>query len=308
MVQIGAALPSSGAGASADALVAVAQAAERMGLGSVWTYERLLRPTQPIPMGGAGGPVMEGPPAWADVYDPIETLAYVAAKTEGIRLGTSVVAALLHNPVVLARRLATLDRLSGGRLLAGLGQGWMEQEFTAAGVPMARRGAGFEEHLGVMRAVWGPNPVRHEGRFYQVPESEIGPKPVQPGGPSVLVGAATPPAVDRAARLGLGLSLVVFDWDALRNTVATYRRTAEAAGHDVASLPLLVQVNGTVTDGDAVDERAPLTGSVEQVADDLTELDRLGADHVYWSMIDQSEQLDILARLSEAYAERTKSS
>ncbi|NGO06144.1 TIGR03619 family F420-dependent LLM class oxidoreductase [Streptomyces sp. HC44] len=305
MVQIGAALPSAGVGASADALAGVAQAAERMGLGSVWTYERLLRPTQPIPMGGAGGPVMSGPPEWADAYDPIETLAYVAAKTESIRLGTSVVAALLHGPVVLARRLATLDRLSGGRLMAGLGQGWMEQEFTAAGVPMARRGAGFEEHLEVMRAVWGPNPVRHDGRFYRVPESEIGPKPVRPGGPSVLVGAATPPAVDRAARLGLGLCLVVFDWDALRGTVAAYRRTAEAAGHDVASLPLVVQVNGAVTGGGAVDERAPLTGAVEQVADDLIELDRLGADHVFWLMIDQDEQLDVLGRLGEAYAERS---
>lgn len=308
MVQIGAALPTSGAGASPDALAGVALAAERMGLGSVWTYERLLRPTRPIPMGGAGGPVMEGPPQWADVYDPIETLAYVAAKTERIRLGTSVIPALLHGPVVLARRLATLDRLSGGRLLAGLGQGWMEQEFTATGVPMARRGAGFEEHLQVMRAIWGPNPVRHDGRFYQVPESEIGPKPVRPGGPAVLIGAATPPAVDRAARLGLGLSLVVFDWDALRGTVATYRRTAEAAGHDVAALPLVVQVNGAVTGGGAVDERAPLTGAVEQVAEDLVELDRLGADHVFWSMIDQDEQIEVLGRLGEAYAERTDGS
>lgn len=305
MVQIGAALPIAGVGVTADAVADVAQGAERMGLGSVWTYERLLRPTKPIAMGGAGGPVMEGPVEWADVYDPIETLAYVAAKTESIRLGTSVVPALLHGPVVLARRLATLDRLSGGRLIAGLGQGWMEQEFSATGVPMGRRGAGFEEHLQVMRAVWGPNPVRYDGRFYQVPESEIGPKPVRSGGPSVLIGAATPPAVDRAARLGFGLCLVVFEWGALRDTVSAYRRTAEAAGHDVASLPLVVQVNGAVGGGSAGEERAPLTGSVEQVADDLGELDRLGVDHVFWSMIEPDEQLDVLGRLGAAYAERT---
>lgn len=305
MVQIGTALPSAGADASAEAVARVAQTAERMGLGSVWTFERLLRPTQPIAMGGPGGPVMPGPPAWADVYDPVETLAYVAAKTDTIRLGTSVIPALLHNPVVLARRLATLDRLSGGRLLAGLGQGWMDLEFTAAGVPMARRGAGFEEYLAVLRAVWGPNPVRYDGRFYQVPESEIGPKPVRSGGPTVLIGAATPPAIDRAARLGFGLALVVFDWDALRGTVAAYRRTAQAAGHGVASLPLVVQVNGAVSGGGPVDERAPLTGAVEQVADDLTELDRLGVDHVFWAMMDGDDQLGVLARLGEAYGERT---
>ena len=305
MVQIGAALPVAGRGISAAAIAEVAQGAERMGLGSVWTYERLLRPTEDIEMGGPGGPVMTPPPDWADIYDPIEALTYVAAKTERIGLGTSVLVALLHSPVVLARRLATLDHLSGGRLLAGVGQGWMPQEFTAAGSPIGRRGAGFEEHLRAMRAVWGPNPVRFEGRFHQVPECEIGPKPVRPGGPAVMVGAATPPAVERAARLGLGLDLVVFSWDALRDTLASFRRAAADAGHDPAALPLKVQVNGAVSVGAPVEDRAPLTGSVDQVADDLLELDRLGVEHVHWAMIDPAGQLDVLGRLQEAYAART---
>ena len=304
MVQIGAALPVAGKDVSAEGLAAVAEGAERMGLGSVWAYERLLRPTEPIPMGGPGGPVMDPPPDWDDVYDPVEALTYVAARTERVLLGTSVLVALFHPPVVLARRLATLDRLSGGRLLAGVGQGWMAREFAAAGVPLGRRGAGFEEHLEAMRAVWGPNPVRYDGRFYQVPECEIGPEPVRTGGPAVLVGAATPPAVERAARLGLGLALVVFDWDALRGTVSAFRRAAAAAGHDAHGLPVTVQVNGAVSAGSPVDDRTPLTGAVEQVADDLLELDRLGVDHVFWAMIDQKEQLDVLGRLHAAYAER----
>ncbi|MQA03475.1 MAG: TIGR03619 family F420-dependent LLM class oxidoreductase [Streptosporangiales bacterium] len=305
MVQIGAALPIAGRDISAEAIATVAETAERMGLGSVWTNERLLRPVEPIPMGGPGGPVMDGPPEWANIYDPLEALSYVAARTERILVGTSVLVALFQAPVVLARRLATLDHLSGGRLLAGVGQGWMAQEFAAAGVPMRRRGAGFEEQLEVMRAVWGPNPVRYEGRFYQVPECEIGPKPVRPGGPAVLVGAATPRSVERAARLGLGLTLVVFDWDALRETISTFRRTAAAAGHDGDALPLTVQVNGAVSADGPADDRAPLTGAVEQVADDLLELDRLGVDHVFWAMIDPGEQLDVLGQLRAAYAERS---
>ncbi|UYM05880.1 LLM class flavin-dependent oxidoreductase [Solicola gregarius] len=304
MVKIGAALPVAGSDISAEGLAAVAEGAERMGLGSVWTYERLLRPTEPIPMGGPGGPVMDPPPDWANVYDPIEALTYVAAKTERILLGTSVLAALFHAPVVLARRLATLDHLSGGRLLAGVGQSWMAQEFASTGVPMRRRGAGFEEHLEVMRAVWGSNPVHYEGRFYQVPECEIGPKPVGPDGPAVLVGAAAPAAAERAGRLGLGLALVVFSWDAMRETVSTFRNAAAAAGHDPDRLPLTVQVNGAVSTDRAVDDRAPLTGAVEQVADDLVELDRLGVDHVFWAMLDPAEQLDILGQLNAAYAGR----
>lgn len=304
MVQIGASLPVAGPEISAESVTATARGAEQAGLGSVWAYERLLRPVEPIPMGGPGGPVMSAPKEWADVYDPIEALTYAAAKTETVKLGTSVLATLFHPPVVLARRLATLDNLSGGRLLAGLGQGWMAEEFHAAGVSMARRGAGFEEHLEVMRAIWSPGNVRHDGRFYGVPECEIGPRPARPGGPTVLVGAATPPAIERAGRLGLGLCLVVFSWDALRGAVEGFRRAATNAGHDATALPLTVQVNGTVSVGAPVDERAPLTGSVEQVADDLIELDRLGVDDVHWAMIDPADQIDILGRLAAAYAER----
>jgi alkanesulfonate monooxygenase SsuD/methylene tetrahydromethanopterin reductase-like flavin-dependent oxidoreductase (luciferase family) len=92
-------------------------------------------------------------------YEPLETLSYVAARTERIKLGTSVIDAPFHVPVVLARRFATLDRLSGGRVIAGLGQGWMEQEFITANVSPKRRGAGVEEFILAMRAAWGPNPV-----------------------------------------------------------------------------------------------------------------------------------------------------
>ena len=123
------------------------------------------------------------PESYANVYDPLETLAYVAAKTERIRLGTSIIDVLFHAPVILARRFATLDNLSGGRLIAGLGQGYSPEEFAAANVPMSRRGAGFEEFIEAMRAAWGPDPVRFSGRFYEIPESQINPKPVQEGGP-----------------------------------------------------------------------------------------------------------------------------
>lgn len=296
-MQLGAMLPTSGANASPAGLASYAERAERIGLGAVWTYERLMRPTEPIPMGGPGGPVMEAPEAWSSVYDPLETLSFVAARTSRISLGTSVIDALFSSPTVLARRLATLDRLCDGRLIAGLGQGWMQQEYAAAGVPWGRRGAGFGEHIEAMRAVWGPDPVGFDGRFYEIPESEIGPKPVRVGGPTVIVGAASPSAVQRAARLGVGLTLVIFDWDTVTETLATFRREAEAQGHDPAELPIVVQVNGSITDV-ALHERGPLTGSVDQVAADLGKLASLDVDHVLWLMdTDPDDQLDALERL-----------
>jgi probable F420-dependent oxidoreductase len=296
-MKIGIHLPIAGRGASPETIAQVAVEAERIGLDSVWSWERLMRPTVPIPMGGAGGPVMEAPETFGAVYDPIETLSYVAAKTSRILLGTSVLDALFQPPIILARRLATLDRLSGGRLVAGIGQGWMEQEFEAAGMSMMRRGAGFEEHVLAMRAVWGPDPVSFAGRFYRISEAEIGPKPVRPDGPCLLVGAGSLAAVERAGRLGVGLTLVIFDWDTVRETVKAFRAAAAAAGHDPDTLPMMLQVNGNVT-AEALDERGPLLGSPEQVADDLDRAAELGIEHVYWNSVDDPlAQLPLLAGL-----------
>src|SRR5262245_47987465 len=107
-MELGVALPTQGTNASPETIGRVAEEAERIGLGSIWTGERLMRPTQEIQMGGAGGPVMEAPGFWSTVYDPLETLTYVAGKTSRIRLGTSVLCSLYQSPLVLARRLASL--------------------------------------------------------------------------------------------------------------------------------------------------------------------------------------------------------
>lgn len=297
-IKLGVHLPVAGRGATPESIAEVAEEAERVGLDSVWSWERLMRPTVPIAMGGPGGPVMDAPEEFGSVYDPIEVLAYVAARTSRITLGTSVLDALFQSPVILARRLATLDRLSGGRLVAGLGQGWMEQEFQAAGVSMKRRGAGFEEHLTAMRAVWGADPVRFDGQFYRIPEADIGPKPVRAGGPSLVVGAAFPPALERAGRLGLGLTLVIFDWDMVRQSITAFRAGAAAAGYDADALPILLQVNGDVTE-DPVPDAGPLQGSLEQVRAGLEQAAELGVGHVYWHPGDPMQQLPLLAQLRQ---------
>ena len=299
-MRLGVHLPVAGKGASPETILQVAVEAERIGLDSVWSWERLMRPTVPIPLGGAGGPVMDAPEMFGIVYDPIETLAYVAAQTSRITLGTSVLDALFQSPIILARRLATLDQFSHGRLIVGIGQGWMEQEFQAAGVSMKRRGAGFEEHILAMRAVWGPDPVSFEGRFYRIPDADIGPKPVRPGGPRLMAGAGSPVAAERAGRLGVGLTLVIFDWDTIRDTIEIFCTAASTAGHDPNTLPIMLQVNGNIT-AEPVDEHGPLLGSPEQVAADLDHATRLGVEHVYWNSADDPlSQLPFLEQLAKA--------
>lgn len=301
-MKLGLALPVAGPETSPDLIVRVAEEAERIGLDSVWTADALLRPTaQPIDFGN--GMKVEMPPETACQYEPLETLSYVAARTARIELGTSAVVALFQNPPALARRLATLDRLSGGRLVAGLGQGWIPQAFGVAGVSLKRRGAGFEEHILAMRACWGPDPVSFEGRFYRIPESEIGPKPVRPDGPRLLIGAAGMAGVGRAARLGVGLNPVFWSWEALADLVQAFHRAGRAAGHEPGRLPIVLRVNGELTDR-STPERPPLTGTVDEVSGDVERLRALGVEHAFWAMLrtHPEVQLDAMRRLRAAVA------
>jgi probable F420-dependent oxidoreductase len=292
-MRLGITLPTTGP-ASADTIGTVADTAERIGLDTIWTFERLLSPTAGGLMNGQPVPL---PDAYNSVYAPLEVLAFAAARTSRITLGTSIMVALLHNPADLARRFATLDRLSGGRVVAGVGQGWMAQEFEAAGVPLNRRGAGFTEFIEALRAVWGPDPVSHDGRFYRIESSNVGPKPMQAGGIPIIAGAASPGGIRRAAQLGLGLNPVWFGWEALEGTVEAFRAAADEAGHDPATLPVVVRVNQFPA-AEPTADGASLTGSPEQIAEAFPRLERIGVTEVLWTF-DEGPVEEQLPRLTE---------
>jgi probable F420-dependent oxidoreductase len=286
--RIGVGVPHCGPHASPDGIVAVAKSAERLGFHSVWTFERLLRPRS-----AAGDNVYGLPDSCVSAFDPLETLTWVAAHTQRVRLGTSVLNSLFQPPVVLARRLATLDRLSGGRLDVGIGQGWMPEEFTVVGVPLRRRGSGFEEHLAAMRACWAPDPVEYEGRHYQIPRSDVGPKPANRQLP-VRIGGVTQLAVERAARLGDGFVAVFQDWDTVRAQVDWYRNAGGTG-------PIALRVNPERVN--APDPAAPFTGVPKSVIDDFANAAAAGADEVLWDLnplagINVSRQIEVLEALA----------
>jgi len=290
---------------SVESIVRIAQAAEELGYGAVWTYERLLYPMADVPQ--PGGPPRPLPDYYKTAYDPLETLAFVAAKTTRVRLGTSVIDGLFHAPVVLAKRYATLDQLSGGRAIAGLGQGWMEEEFATANVPPARKGAGMDELIAAMRATWGPDPVRYEGRFYRIAESIINPKPVQPGGPPILLGSMTPAGIQRAARIADGLNPVAISQAQLEGMVSAFREAAASAGRDPATLEVHVRVNSIIwSEAVPADQRPYLGGSAEQIAADLAGLVPLGLTSVFFgtgyapTLDDEIRRLDELMQAARA--------
>jgi probable F420-dependent oxidoreductase len=304
-MELGVALPTSGALASPANIARIAQEAERLGYAALWTYERLLRPLADVPQGD--GPPQPVPEVYRLVYEPLETLSYVAALTHRIKLGTSVIDALLHPPVVLARRFATLDQFSGGRVIAGLGQGWMPQEFEAANVPLRRMGAGMDDAIAAMRACWGPDPVAYEGRFYRIEPSEINPKPVQSHIP-VLLGALTPGGIQRAARIADGLNPIAFSADALRGFVTGFHEAARAAGRDPASLTVVARANVPITREPLGEDRPYLGGSPRQIAEDIARLEGSGVDHVLFANTaasDVDEEVRLLDELQVAVGNRT---
>lgn len=301
-MQLGVQLPTGGALAGPANIARVAREAERLGYHSVWTYERLLRPMAEISMFGA--PPARIPETYRLTYEPLETLSYVAGMTDTIKLGTSVIDALLHPPIVLARRFATLDQFSGGRAIAGLGQGWMPQEFEAANVPMKRMGAGMDEVVAALRACWGPDPSQFQGRFYRIEASEVNPKPVQPTIP-ILFGSTSPAGIARAARIADGFNPIAFSAEQLTGTVATFRRLATEAGRDAAALSVVARANVPLTD-DPLDQGRPfLGGAPEQIAEDIARLEGSGVDTVLIASIRQTDidlELRLLDRLQKAVA------
>lgn len=276
-MKVGLGLPNGGADVDPDELVRLAVGAERIGLDSVWVVDRWLRPHDPVAMPGVPVPVTMPAEYYAAVYDPIDLLCHLAARTGRVALGTSAINVLYHPPVLLARRLATLDRLSGGRALVGVTSGWMAEEFAVVGVPAERMGEGFDEHLAAMCAVWAPDPVERDGAHYPIPRSDIGPKPLR-GTLPLLVGYNTAAGLRRAARIGDGLDPYRNDLAQLAGDLERWRAAVHDAGRDPATMPVVLRVAADPVADDAPGE--VFTGPPERWPDDLAAVEALGVDHV----------------------------
>jgi probable F420-dependent oxidoreductase len=182
--------------AAGQAAVQVAQAAEAAGFESVWTGEHVVLPdpqATPSPL-----------PPQTPILDPAVTLAALAVTTTRLRLGTGIIILPQRNPVVLAKELTSVDVLSGGRLIFGLGIGYLKAEFDALGAPFEHKGARALEHLEAMLALWTAEQPAYEGRFVSFSGIDAQPRPVQRPHPPIVIGGRTPPAFRRAVQHGNG--------------------------------------------------------------------------------------------------------
>ena len=272
-MRLGFFLPQIGPWAGPEALAQVAVRAEEIGYDSIWATERSLYPLEPktpYPLGYL-------PDVYRTVLDPLDALTFVAGQTSRVALGTSVLNLPWYSPVLLARRLTTLDVLSNGRLRVGLGIGWSMDEYEVAGIPWQDRGRRFEEAIQALKAIWTTDPVEFHGEFYSIPRSHIGPKPVQKPHPPIYLGAFTPRALARVARYADGWHPVGVPSQGIAEMFSAVQTMAEEAGRDPGTLELIVRGNVALLEDPPGDDRWPFTGTIEQLSADIFATRDLGA-------------------------------
>lgn len=221
----------------------LARAAEAAGFESLWTVEHVVVPsgyesTYPYDRSGR----MPGSDD-ADIPDPLVWLSYIASATSTLRLATGVMILPQRNPVVLAKEVATLDALSGGRVELGIGVGWLAEEFDAIGVPFEGRGRRTDEYIGAMRALWGEDQASFSGEFAEFENCILRPRPAH-GAVPVHVGGHTEVAARRAGRLGNGFFPGKGSHESLAALFDVARRSAVEHGRDPDSIEFTTGGNG----------------------------------------------------------------
>ena len=182
----------------------VAEGAEQRGIGTIWVGEHVVLFTEYESRDPYADDGRVPAPPGSGLLDPMVTLTYLAARTETVRLGTAMLLLPQRNPVYVAKEVATLDWLSGGRVDLGVGVGWLKEEFDALNTPWPRRGKRTDEYLEVLHTLWTDDVSSFAGETYQLPPCEMFPKPVQNPQPPIHIGGETPAALRRVARHGQG--------------------------------------------------------------------------------------------------------
>jgi probable F420-dependent oxidoreductase len=278
-MKLGFSLPMAGPWATPQNQVLVAQRAEALGYHSIWVFQRLLYAIKPQndypPMPG-----QPWPKPFERVMDPLVSLAFVAAVTSRIRLGTSVLIMPYYTPVILAKQLATLDVVSGGRLDVGLGLGWSKDEFDAVGVPYQHRGKRADEFLRCLKAIWTEDPVEFKGEFYSVPRAKVEPRPLQRPHPPITIGGYGPTVIRRAVTYD-GFNGGNVPLGQVAPLVKEIKAAAEGTGRDPATLQIVSRGSFQLHATAKGPERRPLWGSMAEIREDVERYAEAGLTELF---------------------------
>lgn len=283
-MRYGVAIPQANQFATPEAIRAVARAIEDLGFDSLWVSDHVI-----VPEGSSYIPEM--------MDEPLAVLAYLAAETSHVTLGTSVLIVPYRDPVFTAKFLSTVDYLSSGRLVVGVGAGWLPEEFQALSVPFEERGPRTDEYLRVFRNLWETETSSFEGRFKQYSNMRMFPKGAQGrrGTIPLWVGGNGPASVRRAAELGDGWHPINIAPGDFGDAVEAYRAMCVKFGKTPGPICLRHMPGGRSAPGGA---RPPLTGSADEQASDVRKYAAAGLDELMLSIPARSVN-DLIAQLRQ---------
>jgi probable F420-dependent oxidoreductase len=297
-MQFGCHLPMFGPTATRTNVLAFARRMEELGYASLWASDHVVVPytiRSRYPYNETGQFPL---PPDANFLEPLVTLSLVAGVTERVRLGTTILVLPHRHPVLAAKTLATLDHLSGGRLILGVGVGWMREEIEMLGAPFERRGAWSDEAIRVMRACW-TGKASFQGRFFSFDEIGVMPTPVQRSIP-ILVGGHGGPALRRVVALGDGWHAAFPALGALEEGIRRLREECTRHGRRFEDLAITLRAGLSIRDAPLPENRRPLTGSPEQIAGDLERYRALGVSSVLLEA--RSRSLEDMVGIFETFA------
>ena len=259
--------------ATLDIIVTAAQRAERLGYDALLLNDHLI-------INGAADVVT----SWGNVYEPLTTMAFLAAQTERIKLATSVLLLPHRNPILTAKTVATLDQFSKGRIILGGGAGWVENEFDALASNFADRGRRTDEYLRVCKACWRPDPISYTGTYHQFQDMHSSPKPVQEPHPPIWIGGSSRAALRRAAEFAAVWQPVPTPLPDLIENKAKLLAACEKAGRaEPPKVRMSFRVNfSEITGKDPMSSdgnRLTGHGAIEDIASDIKQYrDKAGLD------------------------------
>lgn len=291
-MRYGVAIPQANQFAAPDAIRSVARAVEDLGFDSLWVSDHII-----VPEGSGYIPEM--------MDEPLAALAFIAAETSHVTIGTSVLILPYRDPVFTAKFLSTVDYLSDGRLVVGAGAGWLQPEFDALSVPFEERGARTDEALRVIRNLWETETSSFEGRWKRYTNMRMFPKAAasRRGAIPLWVGGTGVASIRRAAELGDGWHPINLSPEQLKEGVATYREQCERFGRQPGPICLRHMPGGRTTPSG---NRWPLTGSSEEQAADIRAWSEAGLDELMLSLTQRSvpELVQTLRRFMREVAPR----
>ena len=271
-MKYGIALPNFGKYAETLKIIDLSEKAEELGFDSIWVSDHVVIPGSHKGFGD-------------EFLEPLTTLTYLAARTSRISLGTSVLILPYRNPLVLAKSVSTIDELSAGRVILGVGAGWMKDEFHALGVPFEDRGAITNEYIDVLKTLWTEEDPSHFGKYIEFSDIKFLPKPVQKPHPPIWVGGGSRRAIERAAERGSGWHPVGLTPSEVQERAWYLKEVIDKSDREPCDFIISVRKNLEITDKTDLAENETLRGTVEKIAEGLEEYEKAGVNHIVFQIL-----------------------